>query len=127
MVSGHDIIDLEVPANGLWNNSAVLKSTVSAYHSSQTPHEQNSTGVPSSSSTTDSPLRTAPHATVHDVSAEIRSSPTRTPSIAINTTSAPQSLTPDDNSNNSAGMQIMGLITFANCDIGGRGLPQIGK
>ena len=101
MVSGCDMTDSDGTVNGHTNNYST-----SAYQSSQPPHEQGSTSGPSSSSTTDSPLRTASHGTMQDATSEIRSSPIRTTSIAINTTSQPHSLTPDDSSNTSTGKFI---------------------
>lgn len=105
MVSGHDNVDdFEAPVSGVWNSSAILNSTASAYQSSQPPLEQNSTAALSSSSATESPLRTVSQGTAIalDVSGGINSSPTRTQSIAINN-SAPQSLTLDNSPNNSGG------------------------
>ena len=103
MVSGHDITESEGAINGVWSNTSVMNAAASAYHVSQRTHDHNSTAGPSSSSTTDSPMPTAPHVTMQDNTSEPRTSPTRTTSIAINTTPAPISLTPDENSANTTG------------------------
>ena len=62
MVSGHDIAESEGAINGVWSNTSVMNTAATAYHVSQRTHDHNSTAGPSSSSTTDSPMRTAPHA-----------------------------------------------------------------
>ena len=105
MVSGHDNVDdFEATISGIWNNSAVLNSVASAYQSSQLPHEQNTTAALSSSSATESPLRTISQGTATaplDVSGGISARPVPTQSIAINITA--QSLTTDNTTNSSGG------------------------
>ena len=102
MVSGNDIAESEGAMNGVWSNSSIMNTAASAYHASQRPHDQTSTAGLSSSSTTDSPMRTAPHGTMQDNTSEPRTSPMRTASIAINT-SAPSGVTPDETSINITG------------------------
>jgi hypothetical protein len=96
MVSGHDVADSDIVTNGLWNNSAVINSA-SPYHSVQPVHEPNNTGA-LSNIMTDSASRNASTENMQGGTSEPRASPATT-TIAINTSSAPHSLTPDDNSN----------------------------
>ena len=103
MVSGHDIAESEGAINGIWSNSSVMNTAASVYHVSQRTQDQNSTAGPSSSSTTDSPIRSATHGTMQDNTSEPRTSPARTTSIAINTTPAPSSLAPEESSINTTG------------------------
>ena len=107
MVSGHDIVDdFEATISGIWNSSAVLNSAASAYQSSQLPHEQNTTAALSSSSATESPLRTISQGTATaplDVSGGISARPVPTQSIAINISA--QSLPRDNTTNSSGGKQ----------------------
>ena len=103
MVSGNDIAESEGAMNGVWSNSSVMNTAASAYHVSQRTHDHNSTPGPSSSSTTDSLMRTAPHVTMQDNTSEPRTSPARTTSIAINTTPAPINLAPEESSINTTG------------------------
>lgn len=107
MVSGHDVADSDIVTNGLWNNSAVINS-VSPYHSVQPVHEPNNTGA-LSNIMTDSASRNASTENMQGGTSEPRASPARTTTIAINTSSAPHSLTPDDNSN-PAGTYFMRIV-----------------
>ena len=105
MVSGYDNVDLNGPANGLWNNS-VVNSTAKGYHASQPPLDQSITAPHPSSPRTVSPLRSAPHGSIQDAGTATRISPTQTPSIAINTPGT-QTLGSEDNSNNSSSKCIL--------------------
>ena len=101
MVSGNDIVESEAVGHGPWTNSA-LNSAASAYQSSQAPQTVNNT-MGASLSSTDAPLRTAGPGAMQDTTTETRTTPTRGTSIAINSTSAPNSMTLEERNNMSLG------------------------
>ena len=101
MVSGNDIPESVATGHESWTNSA-QNSATSAYQSSQAPQDLNNV-LGTTSTSTDIPLRKAPPGTMQDTTPETRTTPTRGTSIAISSTSAPNSLTIEGRNSTSPG------------------------
>ena len=101
MVSGNDIPESVATGHESWTNPA-QNSATSAYQSSQAPQDLNNV-LGTTSTSTDIPLRKAPPGTMQDTTPETRTTPTRGTSIAISSTSAPNSLTIEGRNSTSPG------------------------
>ena len=101
MVSGNDTTESDVLGQGTWSNSSYINSATSAYQDSHVPQNLNNTA--GTTSLTETRFKTAPPGTMQDNTTETRTTPSR--GTAINSTSAPNSLTFEENNISTTGNQ----------------------
>ena len=99
MVSGNDTTESDVLGQGTWSNSSHINSATSAYQGSHVPQDLNN--IAGSTSLTETRFKNAPPGTMQDNTTETRTTPSR--GTAINSTSAPNSLTFEESTMSSIG------------------------